>query len=127
MRGLPKFEDPNLIVGTEDFSDADGQISDRLSAVKQVLDGFLAERDGDRVGLIFFGSAAFVQVPFSNDLEVVRELLGEAQGAMLGPKPVLGDAIGLAINLFERSEVEQRVLIVLTEGSAVAPFIYALF
>jgi Ca-activated chloride channel family protein len=48
---------------------------------------------------------------------VVRELLGEAQVAMLGPKTVLGDAIGLAINLFERSEVDQRVLIVLTDGN----------
>lgn len=30
---------------------------------------------------------------------------------------MLGDAMGLAINLFERSEVEERVLIVLTDGN----------
>jgi Ca-activated chloride channel family protein len=30
---------------------------------------------------------------------------------------MLGDAIGLAINLFERSEVDERVLIVLTDGN----------
>jgi Ca-activated chloride channel family protein len=30
---------------------------------------------------------------------------------------MLGDAMGLAINLFERSEVDERVLIVLTDGN----------
>ena len=36
---------------------------------------------------------------------------------MLGPRTMLGDAMGLAINLFERSEVEERVMIVLTDGN----------
>jgi len=58
-----------------------------------------------------------VQVPFTDDLDVVRELLDEAQIRMLGPRTMLGDAMGLAINLFERSEVDERVLIVLTDGN----------
>jgi Ca-activated chloride channel family protein len=69
------------------------------------------------VGLAFFGSAAFVQAPFTEDLDVVRELLDEAQVRMLGPRTVLGDAIGTAIRLFENSEVEERVLIALTDGN----------
>jgi len=56
-------------------------------------------------------------VPFTDDLDVVRELLGEAQIRMLGPRTMLGDAMGLAINLFERSEVDERVMIVLTDGN----------
>jgi Ca-activated chloride channel family protein len=101
----------------KDFTDAEGNSIDRLTAVKQVLDTFLARRDGDRVGLILFGSAAFVQAPFTDDLDVVRELLDEAQIRMLGPRTMLGDAMGLAINQFERSEVDERVLIVLTDGN----------
>jgi len=58
-----------------------------------------------------------VQAPFTEDLDVVRELLEEAQVRMLGPRTMLGDAIGVAIQLFERSEVEERVLIVLTDGN----------
>jgi Ca-activated chloride channel family protein len=117
MRDLLLAVDLSGSMETRDFTDASGATVDRLTAVKQVLDGFLAERDGDRVGLIFFGSAAFVQAPFTDDLEVVRELLGEAQVRMLGPRTMLGDAMGLAINLFERSEVEERVMIVLTDGN----------
>lgn len=102
---------------TKDFSDEADNTVDRLTAVKSVLDGFLARREGDRVGLIFFGSAAFVQAPFTEDLEVVRQLLNEAQVRMAGPQTAFGDALGLAINVFDRSTVDERVLIALTDGN----------
>jgi Ca-activated chloride channel family protein len=125
MRDLLVAVDLSGSMEAEDFTDADGNSVDRLTAVKQVLDAFFAQRDGDRVGLILFGSAAFVQVPFTDDLDVVRELLDEAQIRMLGPRTMLGDAMGLAINLFERSEVEERVLIVLTDGNDTGSFVPA--
>ena len=117
MRDLMVAVDLSGSMEAQDFTDNEGNSVDRLTAVKQVLDEFFARRDGDRVGLILFGSAAFVQVPFTDDLDVVRELLNEAQIRMLGPKTMLGDAMGLAINLFERSEVDERVLVVLTDGN----------
>jgi Ca-activated chloride channel family protein len=117
MRDLMVAVDLSGSMEAQDFTDSEGNSVDRLTAVKQVLDEFFARRDGDRVGLILFGSAAFVQVPFTDDLNVVRELLSEAQIRMLGPRTMLGDAMGLAINLFERSEVDERVLIALTDGN----------
>lgn len=102
---------------TKDFQDAGGKIVDRLTAVKQVLDGFLSRRKGDRVGLIVFGNAPFVQAPFTQDLDVCRELLAETRVGMAGPKTAMGDAIGLAVTVFERSDVPERVLIVLTDGN----------
>ena len=117
MRDMLVALDLSGSMETADFTDDSGESSDRLTAAKQVLDPFLSRREGDRVGLIFFGSAAFVQAPFTEDLEVVRELLDEAQVRMLGPRTMLGDAIGVAIQLFERSEVDERVLIVLTDGN----------
>lgn len=105
---------------TKDFKDASGKTVDRLTAVKTVLDDFLAKRKGDRVGLIFFGSAPFVQAPFTEDLNVCRKLLGEAQVKMAGPQTALGDALGLAINVFDRSPVKERVLIALTDGNDTA-------
>lgn len=117
MRDLLVAVDLSGSMEARDFTDTDGNTVDRLTAVKQVLDSFFTRRDGDRVGLILFGSAAFVQVPFTDDLDVVRELLDEAQIRMLGPRTMLGDAMGLSINLFERSEVDERVLIVLTDGN----------
>lgn len=117
MRDLLVALDLSGSMETQDFSDDTGDSSDRLTAAKQVLEQFLQRRKGDRVGLIFFGSAAFVQAPFTEDLDVVRELLDEAQVRMLGPRTMMGDAIGVAIRMFERSEVDERVLIVLTDGN----------
>ena len=102
---------------TVDFTNKNGDKVDRLSAVKEVLDEFLTRRDGDRVGLIVFGNAPFVQVPFTQDLEVCRLLLHETAPRMAGPKTAFGDAIGLGITLFQRSEVSDRVMIALTDGN----------
>ena len=102
---------------TQDFKNASGKSVDRLTAVKEVLDDFLSKREGDRVGLIFFGSAPFVQAPFTEDLQVCRDLLDEAQVKMAGPQTAVGDALGLAINTFDRSKMKSRVLIALTDGN----------
>ena len=92
----------------------------RLHAVKQVLHDFLKNRQGDRVGMIFFGSAAFLQVPFTEDLNACKQLLDEAQVRMAGPQTAFGDAIGLAIKHFEHSNMDKKLLIVLTDGNDTA-------
>jgi len=102
---------------TRDFTDAGGNKIDRLEAVKLVLDDFIARRKGDRVGLILFGTSAYPQVPFTLDHEIWRTLLHESRTKMAGPQTMIGDAIGLALKLFEESESENRVLILLTDGN----------
>jgi Ca-activated chloride channel family protein len=102
---------------TEDFTNRDGEKADRLTAVKEVLDDFLTQREGDRVGLVVFGNAAFVQVPFTRDIETARLLLQELQPRMAGPKTAFGDSIGLGITLFENSNAKQRAMIALTDGN----------
>lgn len=120
MRDLLLAVDLSGSMETKDFTDANVKAIDRLTAVKQVLDDFLSKRDGDRVGLIFFGSAPFVQAPFTEDLSVCRQLLSEAQTKMAGPQTAFGDAIGLAITMFDRSDMKERVLIALTDGNDTA-------
>jgi Ca-activated chloride channel family protein len=117
MRDLLVALDLSGSMETEDFVNSAGQVTNRLSAAKEVLANFISGRQGDRVGLIFFGTFAYVQAPFSDDIDVVLELLDEAQVRMLGPRTAFGDAIGQAIPLFERSAVEEKVLVVLTDGN----------
>ena len=116
-RDLMLLVDLSGSMEAEDFTNAAGEKVDRLTAVKEVLDDFLTRREGDRVGLIVFGNAAFVQVPFTQDLDACRMLLDETAVRMAGPRTAFGDAIGLGITLFERSEVEDRVMIALTDGN----------
>jgi len=102
---------------TEDFTNRTGETVDRLSAVKEVVGDFLTKREGDRVGLVVFGTAPFLQVPFTPDLELCRQLLEETAVRMAGPKTALGDAIGLGIQTFDQSEAPARTMIVLTDGN----------
>lgn len=100
-----------------DFRDGDGQEQNRLTAAKGVLEGFAAQREGDRLGLIVFGNAAYLQAPFTDDRETWQTLLEESEVAMAGQSTALGDAIGLAISIFQASDTSNRVLIVLTDGN----------
>lgn len=102
---------------TRDMFDGEGNRINRLDMVKQVLDDFIERREGDRIGVIVFGTEAFLQAPFTQDHELVRILLDQVEPRMAGPQTMLGDAIGLAIKVFEGSEAEDRVLILLTDGN----------
>ncbi|NKB87027.1 MAG: VWA domain-containing protein [Acidobacteria bacterium] len=100
-----------------DFFTADDERTDRLTAVKSVLDGFIERRQGDRIGMIVFGNAAYIQAPFTLDHDLVRMLLDETEVAMAGPQTMLGDAVGLAIKHFDAAETDDRVLVLLTDGN----------
>ena len=103
-----------------DFPGEDGNEVSRFEAVQRVVDQFVAERESDRIGLIVFGTKAYLQLPFTRDLETARALVGLMEVGMAGPKTALGDSIGLAISSFEDSEVDDRLLILLTDGNDTA-------
>ncbi|WP_117234010.1 vWA domain-containing protein [Vibrio maerlii] len=120
----------------QDFTNQAGDKVSRLDAAKEVLEEFVKTRKGDRLGLILFGDAAFVQTPFTDDQEVWLDLLNQTDVAMAGQSTHLGDAMGLAIKVFEQShsqygqgeelnESEQRekVAIVLTDGNDTGSFV----
>lgn len=103
-----------------DFRAPDGQVLQRLAGIKRVIGDFVARRQGDRVGLILFGTRAYVQVPFTQDLKTTQALLDQIDVAMAGQQTAIGDAIGLAINTFAASKAQQKVLILLTDGNDTA-------
>jgi Ca-activated chloride channel homolog len=102
---------------SRDFPDPGGQKIARVDAVKKVVDDFIGRRQGDRIGLIVFGTAAYPQVPLTLDHETCRLLLDQTEVGMAGPRTAIGDAVGLAIKEFQKSRVKERVLILLTDGN----------
>lgn len=93
-----------------------GQSVDRLTVVKEIGGEFIQQRLGDRVGLVIFGSQAYLQTPLTHDRHTVQQMLDEAQIGIAGKSTAIGDAIGLSIKrLLDRPE-QSRVLILLTDG-----------
>lgn len=102
-------------MGTEDMVLRNQSVT-RLQVVKEVVGEFVERRVGDRIGLILFGSQAYLQTPLTFDRATVRSLLEETPLGIAGGKTAIGDAIGLAVKrLFDRP-AESRVLILLTDG-----------
>jgi Ca-activated chloride channel family protein len=119
-RDLLLLVDLSASMEQADFTDAEGKVVDRLSAARDVLGDFLLRREGDRVGLVVFGSAPFVQAPFTSDLALCHALLEETKVGMAGPRTSLGDAIGLGIQLFDGSDAPAKTIIALTDGNDTA-------
>ncbi len=116
-RDLLLLVDLSGSMGQEDFTNKTGKKVDRLTAVKEVLGDFLEHRQGDRVGLVVFGDAPYLQAPFSTDLDLSRQLLDECAVGMAGPRTAFGDAIGLGVSLFDESDAPAKTIIALTDGN----------
>ena len=102
-------------MGTEDMEHL-GAMTDRLAVVKHVVGDFVERRKGDRLGLILFGTRAYLQTPLTFDRNTVRTLLTETPLGIAGGKTAIGDAIGLAVKRLQARPAENRVLILLTDG-----------
>jgi Ca-activated chloride channel family protein len=95
------------------------QAVDRLTATKQVASDFIERRTGDRIGLILFGSQAYLQTPLTFDRKTVTTLLNESAIGLAGDSTAIGDAIGLAVKRL-KNQPDSRVLILLTDGANTA-------
>ncbi len=92
----------------------------RMEAVRQLGADFIGQRAGDRLGLILFGTNAYVQSPLTFDTATVKRFLLEAQIGFAGKETAIGDAIGLAVKRLKDQPAESRVLVVLTDGQDTA-------
>ncbi len=93
---------------------------DRLTAAKTVAADFINRRVGDRVGLILFGTQAYLQTPLTFDRKTVMTLLNEAVIGLAGDNTAIGDAIGLAVKRLKDQQTNSRVLVLMTDGANTA-------
>lgn len=92
----------------------------RITAVKAIAADFARRRQGDRVGLILFGTRAYLQAPLTFDLDTVTRFIEEAQLGFAGEDTAIGDALGLAIKRLRDRPAESRIFILLTDGQDTA-------
>ncbi|MAW43172.1 MAG: VWA domain-containing protein [Gammaproteobacteria bacterium TMED243] len=103
-------------MATEDM-EVEGDFVERLTVVKAVIANFAQARVGDRIGLVLFGTNAYLQAPLTFDVKSVNRLLIEAPVGIAGGKTAIGDAIGLAVKRLRMRPQDEKILILLTDGA----------
>ena len=93
-----------------------GQTIDRFGAVEAIVGDFIGRRGGDELGLILFGSRAFLVTPLTYDLSAVRAQLDGAVVGLAGTETAIGDAIAVAVKRLAALPQQARVLVLLTDG-----------
>jgi len=95
---------------------AQDYLPNRLEAAKTKVAEFVALKPADRLGVIIFSEKAFTFLPLTTDLQLVKALLKDVRVGQLGSGTAIGDAIGLAVARAEKSEANNKVIILLTDG-----------
>ncbi len=90
----------------------------RLEAVKAVVKKFIMKRQGDRIGMVVFGSHAFTQVPLTRDYNTIAFILDRLEIGAAGPNTAIGDAIGISLKRLEDIKSRSNVIILLTDGKS---------
>jgi Ca-activated chloride channel family protein len=90
---------------------------DRLERAKREIQDFLKNVRGDRVGLVVFSGAAFVQCPLTLDYGAVEMFLHSMEpGLVPVPGTDLGGAIKSAVSAFDMDAQTDKVVLLITDG-----------
>jgi len=94
----------------------EGKIVNRLEAVRGVIHDFIGKRDGDRIGLVVFGTHAYTQVPMTRDYDTIDTILERVEIGAAGKSTAIGDAIGISLKRLRDVKSPSSVIILLTDG-----------
>ena len=89
---------------------------DRITAAKELAGSFIADRYGDRIGLVAFAGEAFTQSPLTTDQSTLQTLLARIRSGLIEDGTAIGNGLATAINRLRESEAKSKVIILLTDG-----------
>lgn len=89
---------------------------DRLTAAKEVASQFVANRQGDRIGLVVFAGEAYTQSPLTTDQASLQTLLSRLQCGIIKDGTAIGNGLATAVNRLRESDSKSKVIILLTDG-----------
>jgi Ca-activated chloride channel family protein len=118
--GLPASGRSMLLVVDVSASMRDAAMGTELGVdvMRRTARRFVEGRAGDRIGLIVFGSRPYVQAPLTFDLHAVAEMVEQSFVGIAGEGTALGDAVGLGVSRLRTMPLDERVMVLLTDGSS---------
>ena len=89
---------------------------DRLTALKNIAKKFVAQRPGDRIGLVTYSGEAFTKVPVTSDHAVVIDELDQLNPLELQPGTAIGEGLSVAVTHLRNSKAKSKIIILMTDG-----------
>lgn len=115
-REIVMLIDTSKTMSIDDF-ELNGQRVERLAVLKGVVSRFVEARQGDRFGVIVFGSTAATMVPPSFDRDLVIGMIQQVQVGIAGDNTAIGDAIGLALKQLRERQALRPALILFSDNT----------
>ncbi len=114
---------------SEDFVVGANRLN-RLAMAKEVLKGFIDKRPSDRIGLVVFGTQAYIAVPLTLDHDFLLQNVDRLELKTIdGSRTAIGAALSAAINRLRELKSKSKIVILMTDGQnnsgAVAPLTVA--
>lgn len=90
---------------------------DRLDAAQRVIRRFVAQRQGDRIGLVLFAQYAMLQCPLTLDMELMDRVVADLKiDDIPSLGTAIGDGLGMGLATLRRSDARSKVVILLSDG-----------
>ena len=106
-----------FLIDTSKSMLAEDVIPSRLEHGKKVIHEIISGLTGDRVGFIPYASSAYIQMPLTDDYNMANMFLDVVDTDMVGGGGTdMVQAISLALNAFNRSQADNQLIIIVSDG-----------
>jgi Ca-activated chloride channel homolog len=116
---IRKGQDILIAIDTSLSMQAEDVKPTRLEHAKREILGLVENLKGDRIGLLAFSGSAYVTCPLTLDYAAVKMFLGDIEANLI-PRPGtnIGEAIKKAIFAFSTKKINNKVLILISDGES---------
>jgi Ca-activated chloride channel family protein len=89
----------------------------RLMRAKHAIRSLMAQLQGDRIGLVVFAGAAFLQCPMTSDYSALELFLDGVDTETVGTQgTAISEALQIAMKAFQKNPQEHKIVVLLTDG-----------
>lgn len=103
-------------MAAEDF-EIRGERVNRVQMAKRVLEKFVAKRPNDRIGLVAFGTQAYIASPITLDHDFLLKNLERMDlNTINGNQTAIGSALSTGVNRLRELKSKSKIVILMTDG-----------
>jgi len=88
----------------------------KFGVVKQVAKSFVSQRGNDKLGLVIFGTNAFIASPLTYDKDFIKDILQRSYVSIAGEQTAIMDSLLQSIRMLRNTKAKSKIIILLTDG-----------